>query len=461
MTNDNINQVNKFAVALAVDDARQRVAAANATADLDTPASNTGGLVSEAYSHFVMADGKLKEIPLKRGRSTAAFIDTLTFTVKEDVFIRPDQLGTEEEIACNVSADLAEIMGYGLFAKQNGRNGYTTSYKMGSETANYGFVAMGGAKQRGTICIYFTGEGLVAAKDGWESRLYHFIKDYAPYARITRCDLAHDFLNGEYTPERALKDWENGLYTSRQSCPVAECVGSDWLINEGRGKTFYVGSRKNSSRFARIYEKGKQLGDKESSWVRVELEMKNRDLIIPHEVLIEPGRFLTGAYPIFEQLFQEFDEVIAKPERIKKIQDVGHEHVLKYASMQVSPAIKMLMEMGFTDSQIVETLLNEKAKLPKRLTPEAFDCSYINVAFIHEHKRLPYSEFELLEKLSTELNPPKRMTHRTYDEYVELKQRNELPMLVGKTNRLMSHDEYMYDRYATPYSILNPDFKRT
>ena len=65
---------------------------------------------------------------------------------------------------------------------------------------------------------------------------------------------------------------------------MAECVGSDWLINEGRGKTFYVGSRKNSSRFARIYEKGKQLGDKvsthsrpkaagdkESSWVRVEL----------------------------------------------------------------------------------------------------------------------------------------------------------------------------------------------
>ena len=48
------------------------------------------------------------------------------------------------------------------------------------------------------------------------------------------------------------------------------------------------------------------------------------------------------------------------------------------------------------------------------------------------------------------------MTHRTYDEYVELKQRNELPMLVGKANKRMSHDEYMYDRYATPYSILNP-----
>lgn len=461
MTNEFTNQNNKSACVAGANDARQRAGAHGADALQSAPASNTGGLVSEAYSHFVMADGKLKEIPLKRGQSTAAFIDTLTFTVTEDVFIRPYQLGTEDEIACNISADMAEIMGYGLFAKQNGRNGYTTSYKMGSEVANYGFVAMGGAKQRGTICFYFTGEGLVAAQDDWESRLYQFIKDYAPFARITRCDLAHDFLHGEYTPEQAKTDWENNLYTSRQSCPVAECVGSDWLINEGRGKTFYVGSRKNSSRFARIYEKGKQLGDKESSWVRVELEIKNRDLIIPHEVLIEPGRFLTGAYPVFQVLFEKYSEVIAKPERIKKIQDVGHEHVLKYASMQVSPAIKMLQDMGFNDSQIVDTLLNERAKLPKRLTPEAFDCAYINVAFIHEHKRLPYSEYELLEKLSTELNPPKRMTHRTYDEYVELKQRNELPMLVGKANKRMSHDEYMYDRYATPHSILNPDFKRT
>lgn len=458
MTNEFNQQDNKQAAGAAVG-ALSRNAAGTA-AKQNAPASNTGGLTSEAYSHFVVADGKIKEIPLKRGLATAAFVDTLTFTVTEDVFVRPDQLGTDEEVAANISAELEEIMGYGLFCRQSGRNGYTTSYKMGNEVTNYGFVAMGGAKQRGTICFYFTGEGLVAAKDGWENRLYLWIKEQAPFCRITRCDLAHDFLHGEYTPEQALADWENGLYTSRQSCPVAECVGSDWLINEGRGKTFYVGSRKNSSRFARIYEKGKQLGDAESPWVRVELEMKNRDIIIPHEVLIEPGRFLTGAYPIFQTLFQKFNEVIAKPERVKKIQDVGHEHVLKYASMQVSPAIKMLQEMGFNDSQIVETLLNEKAKLPKRLTPEAFDCAYLNVAFIHEYKRLPYNEHELLQKLADELNPPKRMTHRTYDQYVALKQRSELPMLVGKGSKRLSYEEYMYDRYATPYSILNPAFER-
>ena len=412
-----------------------------------TPTSNTGGLISEAYSTYVVAGGKLKEVPLKRGVSTAAFIDTLTFTVVEDVFVRPDQLGTEEEIIGNVSAELEEIMGYGLFCRQNGRNGYETSYKMGNETINYGFVALGGKRQHQTICFYFTGEGLTAAKEGWEIRLYNYFKTYAPFAKITRCDLAHDFLDGEYTPEQAKNDWENGLYTSRQSCPVAECVGSDWLINEGRGKTFYIGSRKNSSRFARIYEKGKQLGDKDSVWVRVELEMKNRDIIIPHEVLIEPGRFLTGAYPCFEILFQHYHETVSKAEKVKKIQDVGHEHVLKYASMQVSPAIKMLQQMGFNDSQIIETLLNEKAKLPRRLTPEAFDCAYLNVAFIHEYKRLPYSEAELIEKFANELNPPKRMTHRTYEKYLEVQQRHQIERAIGISNR-KTYEEYMYDRYS-------------
>ncbi|MCP1661305.1 replication initiation factor domain-containing protein [Neisseria perflava] len=430
-----------------------------AAAVQSTPTSNTGGLVSEAYSTYVVAGGKLKEVPLKRGVSTAAFVDTLTFTVHEDVFVRPDQLGTEEEITANVSAELEEIMGYGLFCHQTGRNGYETSYKMGNETVNYGFVALGGNRQRQTICFYFTGEGLVAAKEGWEVRLYNYFKTYAPFAKITRCDLAHDFLDGEYTPEQAKKDWENGLYTARQSCPVAECVGSDWLKDEGRGKTFYIGSRKNSSRFARIYEKGKQLGDKDSRWVRVELEMKNRDILIPHEVLIEPGRFLTGAYPVFEVLFEQYQETAFKAEKVKKVQDLGHEHVLKYASMQVSPAIKMLMEMGFSDSQIVETLLNPKAKLPKRLVPEAFDCSYLNVAFIHEHKRLPYSEAELLEKFSNELNPPKRMTHRTYDQYLEAKTRYEGESIIG-LNRNRSYEEYMYDRYLRN-GILNLNERKT
>jgi DNA relaxase NicK len=48
-----------------------------------------------------------------------------------------------------------------------------------------------------------------------------------------------------------------------------------------------VGKRKNG-KLLRVYEKGKQLGDESSPWVRWELELHNRDRVIPWEVLLEP-----------------------------------------------------------------------------------------------------------------------------------------------------------------------------
>ena len=50
----------------------------------------------------------------------------------------------------------------------------------------------------------------------------------------------------------------------------------------------------------RVYEKGKQLGDTSSPWVRWELELHNRDRIIPWDVLLEPGKYLAAAYPCMD-----------------------------------------------------------------------------------------------------------------------------------------------------------------
>ncbi|MFV2028588.1 replication initiation factor domain-containing protein [Neisseria sp. S1] len=426
------------------------------------PASNTGGLVSEAYQTVVMVNGKAKEILLKKGSSSAAFIDTLTITMSEDVFVRPDQLGTDEEIAANASAEIQEIMGFGLFCQQNGRNGYAISYKMGNQSENYGFFAMGGRQQKNTVCLFFTGVGLTAALSGWESRLYEFLQSRAPGARITRIDLAHDFLDGEYTPNQALKDWESGLYTSRHTKPIAECVGGDWLEYRGTGKTLYIGSRKNASRFARIYEKGKQLGDLSSNWVRAEVEMHNRDIVIPHDILLSPGSYMTAAYPAFEILFSRHTEAPKKIERVKKTKDVSIEHVLKYASMQSSPSINMMEDLGFTPEQIVAALKGGKDKMPKRLSSAAFDCDCLNVKFIHEFKRLPYSAYEVIEKLGVELDSAPRLNHRSYEEYERLKRLKSLAYL-NKTDDVpasrRSYEEYLYDRYATPSFILNRKYK--
>ncbi|PSJ79807.1 replication initiation factor domain-containing protein [Neisseria iguanae] len=423
------------------------------------PASNTGGLArSEAYQHCVIVGGKLKEILIKKGKSTAAFIDTLTVVFPEDTFVRPDQLGTDEEIAANASAVAAEIFGYG-FLKQNtgGRNGYKISYHMGTETENYGFFAMGGKRQNNTVCLFMTGVGLTAALDGWESRLYDYIQAYAPSAKITRCDLAHDFLNGEYTPDMALRDWENGGYTSRHTKPIAECVGGDWLHYLGTGKTLYIGSRKNASRFVRVYEKGKQLGDSESPWVRVELELHSRDIVIPHEILIDAGQYLTGAFPAFESLFFSYEETPAKVERVKKQQDVSAEHCIKYGSMQVSGVINLLKRMGLDDAAIVETLKNGKKNMPKRLNPAAFDCATESLTYIHECHRVPRDVYSVFE--STFGVDGAKMKHRTYDEYladVENRRLNEQFRVSNtKFDSEDAYNAYMWRRHATPDFISN------
>lgn len=438
---------------------RKAVSVEEKTAFDVPPTSNTGGLAkSEAFEHYVIVKGQLKEVLLKKGKSTAAFIDTLTVVFPESVFIRPDQLGTEEEIAGNASAVIAEIFGFGIL-KQNtgGRNGYRYSYHMGTDIENYGFVALGGKRQNETVCLFLTGTGLTAAFDGWESRLYDFIKSEAPTAKITRCDLAHDFLEGEYTPDMALKDWENGAYTSRHTKPIAECVGGDWLHYLGTGKTLYIGSRKNASRFVRIYEKGKQLGDSESPWVRVELELHNRDIIIPHEVLIDAGQYLTGAFPAFESLFFSYDETPAKPERVKKQRDVSAEHCIKYGSIQVSGVVNLLQRMGLDDAAIVETLKNGKTDMPKRLNPAAFDCATESLTYIHECHRVPRDIDAVMS--STFGYEGQRMKHRTYDEYLEEVNNRRLSEQFGQSVQRVTDEDsylsYMWRRYSTPDFVLN------
>ena len=76
------------------------------------------------------------------------------------------------------------------------------------------------------------------------------------------------FFNGEYTPDQALLDHDNGHFDVHNMRPKSECRGTAWRNDDGSGKTFYVGKRGNS-KFTRVYEKGKQFGDVNSSWVRL------------------------------------------------------------------------------------------------------------------------------------------------------------------------------------------------
>ena len=282
---------------------------ANADAASSPPTSNTGGLnsaeycvglevvsavsskaISEVNTQYLMIDGKLKEIPLRCGVGTAAHIDTLTITMRQDVFVEPnlpiDDLHPENiaQLAQRISSTLHTIFGFGISEQKNGINGYKYSFRMSAANANYGVVAFSGANQKDSVMIYLFGEGFTQ-------------RNTRPRAR----EHGYDWLDERHP----------------QELPENDGTQANSILPNRSGKTFYVGTPQ-SSRMVRVYEKGCELGDKSSKWTRFELQLRNRDYVIPHEVLIKPGEFLTGAYPVCNELFLKFDQNISKAQSVQK-----------------------------------------------------------------------------------------------------------------------------------------------
>ncbi|MRR17867.1 MAG: hypothetical protein EG826_15575 [Deltaproteobacteria bacterium] len=257
----------------------------------------------------------LKVIPKARqGAGRVGFVDWVTFTAHEDS-IQP-ACGfplvpvSDEEAMALLSAKLEMILGYGITSKRPiGLNFYQRSYVLGD---NWGHVCHGG--QRNTFCVIISGEGCAAAREGWEQRLYEFLQKLIN-ARITRLDVSHDDIAGHYTVDNARKDFDEGLFRCHARNPQIEMAGN-WVEPNGKGRTLYIG-RRQSGKFARIYEKGKQLGDVASPWVRIEVEFKNEDRVIPFRALLEPGEYLAGAFPAFAFLTDTQERILTKSTKAK------------------------------------------------------------------------------------------------------------------------------------------------
>lgn len=256
----------------------------------DAPPSVTRG------ERLVIRDGQAVWEPIRSGYGgDASFIDWINFTVDETAFYWGGSgvPVTDDQVIVEVSARCEALFGFGITMKMDrGQHFYRNSYRLGD---GFGLVCYGG--QRGTVLIQLTGEGCMNAKAGWEKRLHDFLSN-ADRARITRIDLAYDdFESKKYSVDRAASDYDAGLFEMRGRPPSYEQRGN-WKKPDGKGRTVYIGSRKNG-KFARIYEKGKQLGDPESEWVRVELEYKSVDREIPFDVLLVAGEYLSAGYPAF------------------------------------------------------------------------------------------------------------------------------------------------------------------
>ncbi|WP_263770042.1 replication initiation factor domain-containing protein [Propionivibrio soli] len=352
------------------EDARGRMA---------SPATNRG--VKSGQPRQVIAaklrleDGQVIEIPARRTwGGSAAFLDWVNFTTDERDFFFGKACVTDEEVMDRVSYKLKEIFGFGITKQRDGgANFYDRSYIIGD---GYGLVCYGG--QRNTILIMLSGEGCAAARDGWEKRLYHFLTTACSHrAKLTRVDCAHDDYKGEsYSVTQADADFDAGKFNTGGRNPNHEYRGN-WKRPTGKGRTLYIGNRE-SGKFCRVYEKGRQLGDRTSEWVRVEVEFKAIHRFIPFEILLQPGQFLAAAYPAFAWISQRQERILTT----QKKTEITYQSACENGRKQLGALINVMLAIEGTAEKVVQKLIRDAipARLKVPMWRTVGEC-------IHEYQR--------------------------------------------------------------------------
>lgn len=359
------------------------------------PQFDVKAFVSKKVSLPVIRNGKLVEQLFRTPtEGNKAFIDQLTFVFDKHTLHALTELDAQdfdysEDYINALNPYLYEIFGFACsHNRHKSANFYSDSFNLGDLENCYGYVCLGGSINKSnsdTICVELTATGLAAAKDGWEHRLYAFSLLKQMYRfRYTRVDIAHDFLDGRFSVDDALKTYYEGGFTNAYTRPKLRKEGDDWFNETSKGRTLYIGSR-DSSRLLRFYEKGKQLKMADSPWVRCELELRSRDIVIPKDVVIFAGDYLTAAYPAFETLFisDTPKNVIIKERIIQR----SIEHSIKYLRIQGSKAVSMLKKLGKSDTEII-SLFDRTTKLPKGTHPGQYFAALLEIDFIR-HKLIP------------------------------------------------------------------------
>jgi phage replication initiation protein len=195
-----------------------------------------------------------------------------------------------------------------------GMFGYTSSFDLmiwkNGEFLRIGVVAMGGNTAGNTMMVDLTGMGC-SLVDDWQA-VYATLQDLD--ARITRADTALDLMEG-FTLEQFDDLYLAGEFNCGGRIPSRRYFeGGDSRDLHAHGRSLYLGKKANGKELC-IYEKGKQLGNPDSEWLRIEIRFGNRDRVIPHEIVIDPTRFFAGGFVALETLVDSIKEKIKTDKR--------------------------------------------------------------------------------------------------------------------------------------------------
>ena len=250
---------------------------------------------------------------------------------------------------------LTGATGRGLFGFQTGVK--LRAY-VGGTMADVGSLAYGGESQRGRCMLQITGNGCGLVKD-WRG-LREFLESLD--ARITRLDLAVDFLEGQYSVDDAVRMHEEGGFTSAGR-PPSTAVAGDWL-DRVRGRTLYIGKATNG-KMLRVYEKGRQLGDLASAWVRYEVQLGAKDREIPFDAMTRCDEYFAGCYPALADMIEEAAEAIPTTRTQAK---VSLAHLLQHLKRSYGKVIDVVSKLtGATVTELVEEV--RVIGIPRRLNP--------------------------------------------------------------------------------------------
>lgn len=280
----------------------------------------------------------------------------------------------------------------------SGRFNYTYSANIYADGEQAGVICWGG-KNCG-VYVSFMGHGCSALD---LPRLYEEIKNI-PSLKITRIDLAHDDFSGKHSVKRALTRAKKGQFNSGGRPASYMYVESGHLsekqlkenfkgikANSGqstkstakksfgfipdKGITLYIGSRE-SGKLLRIYQKGKQLGDKKSKWVRWEVELHSSQRVIPLDAMIKPSEYLAATYPALSFLSKEQ----CKIKTIVKSTKMTVEKIIENQVISTRKAINMMRTLcGMDDSEIIHKFLKDieepdcRDSMPTRLKVPIFE----------------------------------------------------------------------------------------
>lgn len=358
-----------------------------------SPATNRGELEAPAIAahsavQLVMSDsGELKTIAVRLPTNgQIAVIDGLRIVLGEETFAAA-ACGVDDEAyvrAC--SAKLEEIFGFGLVRNLNQRRDfYGETWELGE---NWGYAGFGGERQNGTILIVLSGQGTLAATSGWESRLYDFITKTAKRPVITRVDIAHDCFDGRITVDQLDQMHTDGFFTNAYTMPECQHAGN-WKFPNGKGRTLYVGTRKAGKMF-RGYEKGMEQGDAGSVWVRLEVELANKSMLIPFDVLLDPSAYFMGAYP---KAFAHLSLVVT-PQRVeikRKTAEINVDASLKMMSQQVGKYVGVLADLMGAEA-LVAAVRDKMGRWPDRL--KVPDAQFAQTAVHKQDRTQSFNEYQ-------------------------------------------------------------------